>query len=144
LPELQAALPEDGVAIIPAFAVALPPFSLAPHRGVIDHAFGAATITELLTRLAADPGEFAQSALALLRAHSPQAIYWSFEIIRQGAKRDLAQALAAELALTCRITCLPEFFEGVRAVLVDKDRKPKWSPASLEDVDPGSIARLFS
>jgi len=144
LPELQAALPEDGVAIIPAFTAALPPFSLAPHRGAIDHAFGAATITELLTRLAADPGEFAQSALGLLRAHSPQAIYWSFEIIRQGADRDLAQALAAELALICRITCLPEFFEGVRAVLVDKDRKPKWSPASLQDVDPGSIARLFS
>ncbi len=141
---LEAALLADGVAVIPAFTAPLPAFSLAAHRPVIDKAFGATSVPEILAILAADGAGFAQSALALLREHSPLSIYWSFEIIRQGANRDLAQALAAELALVRQITRHPEFHEGVRAVLIDKDRAPKWSPPSLEQVDPAAIAQLFA
>lgn len=140
---LEAALLADGVAVIPAFTAPLPEFSLAPHRPVIDAAFGAASVPEILSALAADASPFAQSALALLREHSPLSIHWSFEIIRQGANRNLAQALAAEFATVRRVTRHPEFFEGVRAVLIDKDRKPNWSPAALEAVDPAEIARLL-
>lgn len=143
LAALEAALLADGVAVVPGFAEPLPAFSLERHRGLIDAAFGAGNVAEIVEGLAGDASEFARSALAQLRAHSPLAIRWSFEIIRQGAKRDLGQALAAEFALVRRIARHPEFFEGVRAVLVDKDRQPKWSPARLEDVDPAAIAALF-
>jgi enoyl-CoA hydratase len=143
LAALEAALLEDGVAVIPAFAASLPEFTLAAHRDAIDRAFGAASVLEILAVLAADSSAFAQSALAHLCEHSPLSVYWSFEIIRQGAQRDLAQALAAEFALVRQITRHPEFFEGVRAVLVDKDRAPKWSHSSLEDVDTVAVQQLF-
>jgi enoyl-CoA hydratase/carnithine racemase len=144
LGRLEAALLADGVAVVPAFAEPLPEFSLGPHRHVIDTAFAAPSVPELLTMLAADASPFAQSALAHLREHSPLAIHWSFEIIRRGASRDLTQALAAEFDLVGKVTRLAEFFEGVRAMLVDKDRQPKWSPESLEEVDPAVIGALFA
>jgi enoyl-CoA hydratase len=143
LAEVSAAIAEDGVGVIAGFAEALPPFSLAAHRAVIDYAFSADTVREILERLEEDGGEFAQATLKTLRGHSPSSIHWSFEIVRAGAHRTLSECLAAELALVQKITLHPEFHEGVRAAVVDKDRAPKWNPARLEDVELARIAEVF-
>jgi enoyl-CoA hydratase len=143
LAALSSAIAADGVGVIAGFAEALPPFSLAAHREVIDHAFAADSVAGIIARLEADGGDFAQATLKTLRAHSPSSIHWSFEIVRAGAHRTLAQCLAAELALVQKITLHPEFHEGVRAVVVDKDRAPQWRPARLEEVDAAAIAALF-
>ncbi len=144
LPGLEAALVQDGVAAIAAFAEPLPAFSLAAARPVIDAVFSAPSVKDILARLEADSSSFAQETLRTLRRNSPSAVHWSFAILRAGAHRSLPQALAAELELATRVTALPEFFEGVRAVLVDKDRAPKWQPARLEDVDQAAINALFA
>jgi enoyl-CoA hydratase/carnithine racemase len=144
LPDLSAAIAKDGVAVIAGFAEPLPPFSLAPQRALIDHAFSAASVREIVAALEDDGGEFAMATVAALRAVSPSSLHWSFQIVREGATRTLAQCLAAELALVQKITRHPEFFEGVRAVVVDKDRAPKWNPAVVEAVDPAEIAALFA
>jgi enoyl-CoA hydratase len=144
LAELSAALAKDGVGVIPAFVAPLQAFSLAADRGLIDHAFGADSVAGILARLEADGGAFAQATLKTLREHSPSSIHWSFKIVRDGAGRTLAECLAAELALVQKVTLHPEFHEGVRAVVVDKDRAPKWHPARLEEVDPDEIAALFA
>jgi enoyl-CoA hydratase len=125
LDALKAALAEDGVAVLGAHAAALPAFSLAPHRAAIDRCFSAGSVAEIMTRLAGE-GDWGASVLAGLRTMSPSALLWSFDIIRAGAGRDLPACLAAELALTRRVTMHPDFAEGVRAMVVDKDRAPKW------------------
>jgi enoyl-CoA hydratase/carnithine racemase len=140
---LTAALLEDGVAAIAGFVSPLPGFTLAAHRRLIDHAFSAPDVQEIMRRLEADGSAFAHETIAALRAHSPLSIAWSFEIIRRGADRDLPACLAAELALVRQVALHPEFHEGVRAVLVDKDRQPKWQVARLEEVEPGTIAAMF-
>ncbi len=142
--DLRAALARDGVAAIAAHAEALPPFALAAHRSAIDHCFSAASVDGILGRLAEDGSPWAQETLATLRAMSPSAVLWSFEIITQGATRSLRDCLAGELALTRHVTVHPDFAEGVRAMVVDKDRQPKWQPASLADIEPATIAALFS
>jgi enoyl-CoA hydratase/carnithine racemase len=144
LPSLAAALVQDGVAAIAAGAEPLPAFSLASARPLIDTAFSAPSVAEIVTRLEQDQSRFAQETLRTLRQNSPSAVHWSFALLRAGAHRDLRQALAAELALAQRVAHLPEFFEGVRAALVDKDRAPNWQPARLEDVDPAAISALFA
>jgi enoyl-CoA hydratase len=144
LPALEAAIVEDGVAVIASFAEPLPAFSLAASRPVIDAAFSAPSIEEIITRLEADRSAFAAETLRMLRQNSPSAVHWSFAIIRAGAHRSLPQALEAELALAVQVSNLPEFFEGVRAVLVDKDRAPNWRPTRLEDVDLAAINALFA
>jgi enoyl-CoA hydratase len=52
--------------------------------------------------------------------------------------------LAAELVLVRRVAMHPEFIEGVRAVLVDKDKAPRWQPATVEAVEESEISALFA
>jgi len=143
LAALSAAIARDGVAVIAGFAEPLPPFSLAPHRPLIDHAFGAETVLGIIERLEEDGGDFAQSTLKTLRGASPSSVHWSFQILRDGASRNLRECLAAELALVQKVTLHPEFHEGVRSVVVDKDRSPNWRPARLEEVERAAIDAMF-
>jgi enoyl-CoA hydratase/carnithine racemase len=134
LHDLSQALARDGVAAIASFAEPLPPFTLAPHRHVIDRCFSATSVEEIFARLRehAHAGDaFAGASLAQLQAASPSALHWSFDIIRAGAGRTLPDCLAAELRLTAIATAHPDFAEGVRAMVVEKDRKPHWAPQNL-------------
>jgi enoyl-CoA hydratase/carnithine racemase len=144
LADLRAALAADGVAVLAGFAAPLPPFSLAPHRPAIDRCFGAATVAEILGRLSAENTPWAQEALARLRAASPSAVMWSHAALRRGAAQTLREALRSELALTRQVTRHPDLAEGVRAVLVDKDRRPAWSPSRLEEVEPATITAMLA
>ena len=143
-PALSAALAADGVAAVAEHAAPLPAFSLAAHRPAIDRCFGANSVDELIARLEAEGSDWARRTLATLRTMAPAAVLWSFELIRRGAHRTLRQCLDAELALTRHITRHPDYFEGVRAMVVDKDRQPRWSASRIEDVDRAAIAAMFA
>lgn len=142
LPDLRAALVRDGAAVLAAHARPLPPFGLAPHRAAIDRCFGADGVPEILARLEAEDTEWARATIATLRAMSPSSLMWSHALLRAGAGRDLAACLRAELALARAVTRHPDFGEGVRAMVVDKDRTPRWSPPTIEEVDPAAIAAM--
>jgi enoyl-CoA hydratase len=144
LPALSAALAADGAAALAAFAAPLPPFSLAEVRGALDRCFVPDTVPDILRRLEADGSAWAQETIATLRGLSPSALFWTLAIVRAGADRTLVQCLEAELALTRGTTRHHEFIEGVRAMVVDKDRKPDWQPAAIEAVDPAAIAAMFA
>ena len=143
LPALSRALAEDGPAALGVHAAPLPAFSLAARRAAIDHCFGADGMAENVRRLEAIGDEWATQTLAALRTVSPSALCWTLEALRRGADLTLPQCQAAELALTRTTMRHPDFAEGVRAMVVDKDRKPRWQPARIEDVDPAVIAAMF-
>lgn len=126
LPSLRLDLARDGVAVIGAYADALPPFTLAPHRAAIDRCFGRESVAAILAALEAEGTGWAAETLAILGRMSPSSLRWSHAIIRDGAARTLPQCLEAELELTRTVTRHPDFIEGVRAMVVDKDRTPKW------------------
>ena len=67
----------------------------------------------------------------------------TLELLRRGATMDLPACLAMELALTRAVTAHPDFAEGVRAVLVDKDNAPRWSPPTIGAVDPAAVRAMF-
>jgi enoyl-CoA hydratase len=143
LPALSAALAEIGVAALARFAEPLPPWSLAPHVAAIDHCFGADTVGEIAARLAAEPDGWAEAALKTLRTVSPTALAFTLEAFRRGANLTLKDALDAELRLTRTTMAYPDFAEGVRAMVVDKDRQPKWRPARIEDIDRSVVTGMF-
>ncbi len=143
LPELSAALARDGVAVLAEFAKKLPQFSLAGERETIDRCFGAGSVKEIVRRLEREETEWAGQALAALRGMSPSALFWSLENLRRGAARTLRQCLEGEIRLTRTLIYHHEFLEGVRAMVLDKDRQPKWDPARIEDVDEAAIPVLF-
>lgn len=143
LADLSAALAHEGPAALGRFAESLPPNTLNADRAAIELCFSAGSVAEVFARLEQTPGDWASRTLTTLRGMSPSALLWSFRIIVEGADRTLAQCLGAELALTRTATRNGEFLEGVRAMVVDKDRQPKWQPSRLEDVDPASIQAMF-
>ena len=143
LPALATALVVDGPGALGSRTAALPEFSLASHRAAIDHCFRADSMVEIVRRLEAIGGEWAATTLGMLRTVSPSALCWTLEALRRGSDMTLPQCQAAELALTRTTMRHPDFAEGVRAMVVDKDRKPQWQPARVEDVDPAAIASMF-
>ncbi len=142
LAALAAALAAEGIGALGAQAVTPAPASLP--RAAIDRCFAAETIPDLLARLAAEESDWARETSATLERVSPSALFWTLRLLRDGARRDLRACLAAEFALTHTVMRHPDFVEGVRAMVVDKDRAPRWSPARIAEVVPGDIAALFA
>ena len=139
---LADALAEHGPAALGSIAIAFDA-PIAAHAEAIDRCFSAPTVAAIVERLEAEGTEWADTTLAALRQASPSAVLWSFEMVRAGARRTLPECLAAELRMTRLVTVHSEFREGVRAMVVDKDRQPKWSPARLENVDLAAIRAMI-
>jgi enoyl-CoA hydratase len=144
LPALSAALAADGAAALAAFAAPMPAFSLEASRPAIDRCFAPDTVSEIMRRLAAEDSEWAKETAQTLRGMSPSSLAWSLAAVKAGAERTLVQCLDAELALTRTTTRHHDFIEGVRAMVVDKDRKPAWQPGTIEAVDPAAIQAMFA
>ncbi|MSP31188.1 MAG: enoyl-CoA hydratase/isomerase family protein [Acetobacteraceae bacterium] len=142
--ELSLALAADGAGALGAFAEALPAGTLAGERDAIDRCFSGNSVPDIVARLHAEASDWASGALKLLNGVSPSACVWTLRALRAGATMTLAEALAMELRMTRVITKHPDFIEGVRAALVDRDRNPKWTPTSLAAVDPAVIAQVFA
>merc|ERR1712013_893595 len=98
---------------------------------------------EKMEKLEAE-NEWAQRTLKAMRSVSPTALCVVFRALSAGREMDLRQCLAMELRVVTefmRATHSNDFFEGVRALLVDKDKTPKWKPKTLSEV--GNIDRYF-
>jgi hypothetical protein len=145
-PALRAALMETGDAsVIARFATPLPEASFAAHRALIDHAFAQESVLGIIAALEADGGEWALSQVKILRRMSPTSLSVSLELLKRGAGMNLRQCLDEELKLTRTVVHdHPDFREGVRSVLVDKDGTPNWTPATLEQVDRAAVLALFN
>ncbi|MCD0485486.1 enoyl-CoA hydratase/isomerase family protein [Streptacidiphilus sp. ASG 303] len=114
--------------VLDSHARPAPASELADHRERVDHCFGAPALEEVVARLEADGGAWARGALADLRRASPTSLAATFALLRRGARSPLAACLERELRLGEVLTAGPDFAEGVRAVLVDKDGAPAWAP----------------
>ncbi len=98
----------------------------------IAHAFSGSSVEQILAALAQVPDDWAEKALATLKQKSPKALKLTLAAIRGArALRSLDEALITEFRLTVRLFEDGEFPEGVRALIIDKDKKPKWSPPEL-------------
>jgi len=79
-----------------------------------------------------------------LAAGSPTSTRVLFEIYRRASRLSLKEAFALELGLTMQFAQHPDFREGIRARLIDKDHRPRWSPATLADVTDGYVEEHFA
>ena len=118
--------------------------ALLPYAARHLRAFEASSVAGILAELADDGSDWADEALQAIHAASPSSVMWSFELLRRGAGRTLEACLQAELALTRHATRHQDFLEGVRAMVVDKDRAPRWSPSTLAAVNQDAVAAIFA
>ncbi len=123
------------------------PRKLQGERVVIARCFGQPSLDGVLAALgreAAGGSGFAAKALQTIRAKSPTSVAIAFGQMRRGGALDFAQAMALEFRIVSRIIAGGEFYEGVRAVVIDKDNAPRWQPAAVADLDPAVIASYFA
>jgi enoyl-CoA hydratase len=121
-----------------------PPSALAPQRELLARCFSAAALPAILSGLdeAGWAGsDFARSTAQAIRSKSPTSLAIALRQMQIGAKIDIDGALQTEFRIASRIARGHDFYEGVRAVIVDKDNRPRWNPASVESslcsaVDP--------
>ena len=116
---------------------------LAEKADAIDRIFAAPSVTEILEGLEAEGTEWALETLATLRKRSPFSVVLSFELIHRGAELSFDDCMTMEFRVSQALMAGGDFYEGIRAVLVDKDHDPKWNPARIEDVDPAKVAACF-
>jgi enoyl-CoA hydratase len=121
------------------------PSALAERRADIDRVFAFDSFEQIAEALSTSPGEWAQKTAAILAQKSPKSLKLTLAAIR-GARRlgSLEAALNVEYRLCVRLFEDGEFIEGVRALLVDKDRQPKWSPPRIEDISPDAVAAYLA
>ncbi len=137
----------DTDAIIARFAAPAPAGTLGPHRALIREAFGPGGVAHLLLALeeaAAACSAFAADTLALLRAKSPTSVAIGLRQMAEGRAADIETCLRIEFRIVSRICRMADFYEGVRAVIIDKDNRPRWSPARLDEVDASAIEGCFA
>ncbi len=120
------------------------PARLAGNRAAIDRLFAGGTVEAILSALDADGGEWAAKEAATIRRMSPTACVLALELLRRGAHADVGGALANEYRVVQRLKQGHDFYEGVRAQLIDKDRSPRWHPVRLAEVDAREIAAHFA
>lgn len=118
------------------------PVSDLPLRKIADY-FSDTNITAIVGGLQGAVGdEWAQQTLAQLGSASPTSLWVSAALISAGARSGLDECFDRELFAAQQITKTPDFVEGVRAVLVDKDREPRFEPTSIDAVDPAVVRAI--
>ncbi|MSO67899.1 MAG: enoyl-CoA hydratase/isomerase family protein [Pseudolabrys sp.] len=137
-------------AVLSAFSEPAGEGAIMARRGAIDRLFAGARVEGILDALdleAASHGadaEWAARTAALMRAKSPLSLKLALAQVRRGAAWDFETCMRAEFRIVSRVIQGHDFNEGVRAVIVDKDNKPRWSPAVLADVIEAEVERHFS
>jgi len=143
LAALREALLSGNAAEVERHAAAVPPGRVEAQRAAVERAFAPGDMASVTAALMAENTDWARAQLAVLHRMSPTSLAVTMELLRRGAGMELPACLAMELALTRAVTRHPDFAEGVRAVLVDKDNAPRWSPPTMGAVDPAAVRAMF-
>jgi len=117
---------------------------LTEHRGKIDTIFSSQSVEVILERLDRDTSDWARQTAATIRTKSPTSLKVAYHQVREGAKKNFDDCMRMEFRMVNRIVAGHDFYEGVRATIIDKDGAPKWKPASLAEVSDADIDAYFA
>lgn len=131
--------------ILGTLAVTPPPSKIVETLFQINRHFASDRFEEILASLDADDSDWAMREAATLRSKSPQTCKVALRQLAESLKLDdFAENMAMEYRIASRVLTRPDFAEGVRAVIVDKDNAPKWDPARPEDVTDALLDTIFA
>ena len=134
---------EDADAAVAAESRPPPASTLMEKAPFIDSWFAAATVAEIATNIDAADGAFARATRAALAAKSPMSLAIALRQMRIGAGICIEDALRAEFRIASRIVKASDYYEGVRAAIIDRDRRPRWRPADIDAVSQADVDSYF-
>lgn len=148
--ELEAALCEAQEAgpILDSFGVShVGEAPIAAKADLIESCFGVESTQQIFENLsmleAGEGAEFAHKTLEVLSGRSPTSIEVAFRQLQKGAKLSMNDCMIMEYRIVSRILQGHDFYEGVRAVLIDKDHAPKWQPARMDELKTVDVEAHF-
>jgi enoyl-CoA hydratase len=148
LPALKAAIAADPASaerLLDEAAIVPPEAGILARSEAIERLFVADRYEDILAALAADKSEWAEAQLRTLGKKSPQTCKVCLRLVKDGRTRtDFADEMRAEYGVAVHVCQRPDFAEGVRALLVDRDNKPVWNPATPEGVTEQMIDTIFA
>lgn len=118
-----------------------PPIS--EHINEIENCFNAKSVEEIVTLLHKNNTDWCQETARILLTKSPTSLKVVLEQLNRGKHLDFAKCMQMEYGLVQHFLHGHDLYEGIRAVLVDKDQHPKWNPAKLEEVTNETIQAYF-
>lgn len=121
----------------------MPRSDLTGQRGWIDECFAGDDAAAILDRLRSHDEPAAQEAAEAIEARSPHSVAVTLEALRRAATMSVQDVLDQDLVIGSHIAVHPDFAEGVRAQLVDKDNSPRWTHASVADVTRAEVLAAF-
>lgn len=131
--------------VLASLAVTPPPARIEANAALIAKHFASDRLEDILASLEAEDSDWAAKELATLRSKSPQACKVSLRQLHDSLEcADFAANMLMEYRIAARVLTLPDFAEGVRAVIVDKTNDPKWNPARAEDMTDEMVASIFA
>ncbi len=134
-------------AVLSAFAEPAGEGPILAKRTAIDRLFKGDRVEQILEALDREIGadaEWAAKTAATIRAKSPLSLKLALAQVRSGKGWDFETCMRAEFRIVSRVIHGSDFYEGVRAVIVDKDNKPRWQPSSLAEVSEAEVERHFA
>lgn len=134
-------------AVISAFSEPAGQGPILSRRAAIDRLFAHDSVEDILVSLDRENDEnreWAQSTAAMIRTKSPLSLKLALAQVRRGRAWDFDACMQAEFRIVSRVIHGHDFYEGVRAVIVDKDNAPKWRPATLDGVTVAEVERHFA
>lgn len=132
-------------AVLTDLSAAAPQPRILAHRDAIDRLFASDRLEDIVAALESVDSDFARDTLATIRTKSPQAMKVSLKLLLDAATMPTFEdEMRQEYAVATRVVQRPDFIEGVRALIVDKDNAPVWNPAAIEDMTDHMIDRIFA
>ncbi|XP_062862481.1 3-hydroxyisobutyryl-CoA hydrolase, mitochondrial [Trichomycterus rosablanca] len=120
------------------------PFVLQQHTEAIDGLFDGSSVEEIMKNLQQDGSAFAKKQAETLMKMSPTSLKLTFRQLQLGAKLSLQDVLVMEYRLSQACMRGHDFYEGVRAVIIDKDNRPEWKPSTLAGVTEQALEESFT
>ena len=117
---------------------------LERHKPLLDAAMAHDRVEDIIAALDGCDCEFARRAARELEQKSPTSLRLTHELLKRASRSESLQScLVNEFRVACRLLQSHDLFEGIRAAIVDKDRRPRWSPATLAQVEDETIAAML-
>lgn len=110
----------------------------------VDRLFASDRVEDIVAALAKDSTSFAKTCHEALSRMSPTSLKITAKQLTAHAGISPVDALALEYRMVCHVLDRHDFYEGIRAALIDKDRSPAWQPDTLEGVDDAEVSAHFA
>jgi enoyl-CoA hydratase/carnithine racemase len=136
----------DGIdSALDGYEIQPPPSPLVAQRDWIDRCYAGETVVDIVAALRRDEATAANEAADMIATRSPVALAVTLRAVRKAAQLGtLEDVLRQEYRVSCAALRSHDLVEGIRAQLIDKDRNPKWSPASLAAVGDADVDAFFA